>query len=224
VIGAPAIAALAHHREQAAGGQHRELLQRLADQRQIRVNLRRPRRGADPGQPSLRQHTAHHAVVNMQLAGNGADGPFLGVVVAQDLHLDVRRRHHGVRSPSGRVQHGREDAGGGAETLAEGAAGSSDRTNGSAEPIQAASQQGMRCRMGSSSRAAAAEHPPAVGVNRDASLFHVGPGSGSSGRHARAGHEGSLDSAGLPLGRSDSAPARRSRGCSRSGPGRSSCR
>jgi hypothetical protein len=33
----------------------------------------------------------------MQLAGNGADGPFLGVVVAQDLHLDVRRRHHRVR-------------------------------------------------------------------------------------------------------------------------------
>ena len=43
VIGAAAIAALARHREQAAGGQRRELLQRLADQRQVGVDLRRPR-------------------------------------------------------------------------------------------------------------------------------------------------------------------------------------
>ena len=38
VIGAAAIAALVRHREQAAGGQGRELLQRLADQRQVGVD------------------------------------------------------------------------------------------------------------------------------------------------------------------------------------------
>ena len=38
VIGAAAIAALIRHREQAAGGQGWELLQRLADQRQVGVD------------------------------------------------------------------------------------------------------------------------------------------------------------------------------------------
>jgi len=41
VIGAAVIAALAHHRIQAARGQRREGLERLADERQIRVDLRR---------------------------------------------------------------------------------------------------------------------------------------------------------------------------------------
>ena len=99
VIGAAAIAALAHHREQAAGGQGRELLQRLADQRQIGVDLRRPRRRADPGQPACASTRLHHAVVDVQLPGDGADRPLLGVIVAQDLRLDVRRRHHGVLGP-----------------------------------------------------------------------------------------------------------------------------
>src|SRR4051794_21111745 len=116
VIGAPGIAALAHHREQAAGGQRRELLQRLADQRQIGVDLRWPRCGADPGQPGLRQHPAHHAVVDLELAGDGADGPLLGVVVAQDLRLDLTRCHHGLRVPCGCRQHGRDAAGGNAGT------------------------------------------------------------------------------------------------------------
>ena len=39
VIGTAAIAALVRHREQAAGGQGGELLQRLADQRQVGVDL-----------------------------------------------------------------------------------------------------------------------------------------------------------------------------------------
>jgi hypothetical protein len=35
----------------------------------------------------------------VQLTGDGAHRPFLGVIEAQDLCLDVRRRHH-VRVPS----------------------------------------------------------------------------------------------------------------------------
>ena len=96
VVGAAAIAALVRHREQAAGGQRRKLLQRLADQRQIGVDRRRSLCRADPGQTGLRQHPPHHAVVDVQLPGDGSDRPFLSVVVAQYLHLDVRRRHHGV--------------------------------------------------------------------------------------------------------------------------------
>ena len=41
-----AIAALAHHDEQTARRQFRELLQRRADERQIRLDLRSPRWGA----------------------------------------------------------------------------------------------------------------------------------------------------------------------------------
>jgi len=41
VIGAAVVAALAHHRIQAAGGQGREGFERLADERQIGVDLRR---------------------------------------------------------------------------------------------------------------------------------------------------------------------------------------
>ena len=87
VIGTAAIAALAHHPIQPTGGQCRERLQRLANERQIRVDLRHPGWRADPGQPSLRQHTRHHAMMHVQLTGDGADAPLLDVVVAQDLRL-----------------------------------------------------------------------------------------------------------------------------------------
>ncbi len=60
------------------------------------------RRRPDPRQPGLRQHSPRHAVVDVQLARDGADRPFLGVIEAQDLCLDVRRRHH-VGVPSGWV-------------------------------------------------------------------------------------------------------------------------
>jgi hypothetical protein len=99
VIGATAIAAFVSHDIQPAGGQRREALQGLADERQIGVDLRGARRRPDPRQPGLRQHPSHHAVMDVQLTRDGANGPFLGGVEAQDLCLDVRRRHH-VRVPS----------------------------------------------------------------------------------------------------------------------------
>jgi hypothetical protein len=40
--------------------------------------------------------------MDVQLTRDGAHRPFLGVIEAQDLCLDVGRRHHG-RVPSGRV-------------------------------------------------------------------------------------------------------------------------
>ncbi len=170
VIRTAAIAALVRHREQAAGGQRREFLQRLADQRQIGVDRRRPRRRADPGQAGLRQHAAHHAVVDVQLPGDGADRPLLGVVVAQDLRLDVRRRHHGVWALSGRVQHGRDGAGGDAGTPDAAGAGSHDHTSGSVAPAADARRRGEHRHARPSSRPAAADHRPAARVNRDASL------------------------------------------------------
>jgi len=48
VIRAAAIAALVRHGEQAAGRQRRKSLQRRADQRQVGVDPRRPRRRPEP--------------------------------------------------------------------------------------------------------------------------------------------------------------------------------
>ncbi len=102
VIGTARIAAFAHHRIETAGGQRRECFQRLADERQIGVDPRGTRRSPKSRQAGLGQHAPHDAVVDVQLTGDGADRPLLGVIEAQDLGLDVRRCHHGW-VPSGRV-------------------------------------------------------------------------------------------------------------------------
>src|SRR6516164_1796964 len=73
VIRTAAIAALAHHDEQTARRQFRELLQRRADERQIRLDLRSARWRA-----VLRQTLVVHA----QLPSNGTDAPLLDMVIA----------------------------------------------------------------------------------------------------------------------------------------------
>jgi hypothetical protein len=224
VVGAPAIAALVRHREQAARGQRREFLQRLADQRQKSVDRRPALCHADPGQAGLRQHPPHHAVVDVQLTGDGSDRPFLGVVVAQYLHIDVRRRHHGVWVPSGRVQYGRHSAGADARTPDAAMAGSHDHTNGSVAPAAEARQRREHRHARPQSRPVPADHLPAARVNRDASLSSEATDSGPSGQRAAAGHAGSPGTAAPPPARSVAVPAQRSRGCSRSAPGRSSCK
>ena len=80
-----------------------------------------------------------------------------------------------------------------------------------------------RRRARSPSRRPAADHPPATGVNRDASLFFCATENGPSGRHASGGRDGSADSACRPRGASGDAPVRRSRCRSRSARGHSSC-
>ncbi len=224
VVGAAAIAALVRHREQAAGGQGREFLQRLADQRQIGVDRRRPLCRADPGQAGLRQHPPHHAVVDVQLTGDGSGRPFLSVVVAQYLRLNVRRRHHGVWVPLGRVQHGRDDAGADAGTPDAAMAGSHDHTNGSVPQATGARRRREHRHARPQSRPGPADHPPPARVNRDASLSSVVTGNGSFGRRAAAGPAGSLDTADQPLAGSVAVPPQHSRRCSRSAPDRSSCK
>lgn len=106
-----------------------------------------------PASPACASTQLDHAVVDVQLPGNGTNRSLLGMIV-QDLRLDLRQCHHDVRVPSGRVQHGRDDAGGRAETPDGATAGSSDRTSGSANPRVAAGQQRKRYRAGASSRPA----------------------------------------------------------------------
>ncbi len=112
------------------------------------------------------------------------------------------------RALSGRVQRGRDAAGGDAGTPDGATAGRSGRTSGSAGPA------GRRPSAGEASVTRDRHRDQrqqitraAAGVNPDASLFLVAPGSGPSGRHARAGLAGSPGSAGRPLEASRSGAA-----------------
>jgi hypothetical protein len=77
-----AIAALAHHDEQTARRQFREFLQRRADERQIRLDLRSARWRAVLRQTGLRQYSRHRLVVHAQLPSDGTDTPLLDKVIA----------------------------------------------------------------------------------------------------------------------------------------------
>ena len=127
----------------------------------------------------------------------------------------------GHSAPSGRGQHGRDGDRDGAGTQSEAVADRDDRTNGSASSLAAAARPEMRRRARSPSRRPPADHPPATGVNHDASLFFCAPACGPSGRHASPGHDGSSDSVCLPSGASGDAPVRHSHCRSRSARGRS---
>ena len=94
VIAASSIAALAHHGVQAAGRERREFAQGLEDERQVGLDLRASCRRTGSRQTGLGQHPRHGAMVHVQLAGDGTNAPFLDVIVAQDLCLELRQDGH----------------------------------------------------------------------------------------------------------------------------------
>ena len=72
------------------GCQRGKLLQGLVDERQVWIDPRRPGSWPDPGQTGLGQHPRHPAMVDAQLAGDGAATPFFNVIIAQDLRFEIR--------------------------------------------------------------------------------------------------------------------------------------
>ena len=223
MIGAAAIAALVCHREQTASGQRREVLQRLADERQIRIDLRRSGRRTEPRQTGLRKHTPHHAVMHVQLTGDCTHCPFLSVVAAQDLRLDVRRRHH-VLVLSGLVAAGLDDGRGGAGTPGGRDRDTGDRTSGSARPVPGGCHPKKLRRSRSSASRTAANHRLAVGVNPDASLSCYGPGNAAPERHGRAARGGWTGNAARRRSGYGAGLAARSLRRSRPDRGRNSCK
>ena len=145
-----------------------------------------------------------------------------------------------VCAPSGPGQHHRDGDRDGAGTHGEAAAGSNDRTSGSASLPARTARPGQRRRAASPSRRPPADHPSPAGVNRDASLFlrdrprlagqrrhprtrsPVLPDTGPSARHACADLAGFAASADPRSAPSGGAPVRSNRRCSRSVRGRSS--
>ena len=223
VIRAAAIASLAHHHIQAACGQRREGLQRLADERQIGVDLRLARRRTRPRQTGLRQHTTDHAIMHVQLLGDGADQPLLRVIEAQYLRFDVRWRHHRC-VPSSRVVAPTGDRRGDARTLDGREPGSAAHTNHSARNTAGLGPRRPMRRSRSPANRRTANHPVAMEVNRDASHSCIGPDSGVTARHGQAVPGGWSGSAGPRHAWSAGGRARRSRPRNRSGRGRNNYR
>jgi len=216
MVGAAAIAALAHHRVKPTGRQRRERLQRLADEGQIDVDLGRARRRSGLGQTGLRQHASHGAVVNMQLPGDRAHPPFFSVVVAKDLSLDISRNHHG-RILFARVAAAPNDASGDAETRDEPDPGNADRTSDSANSFAGAVHPRKPRRSPSSASQTTEDHPTEVGVNPDASLYCNAPGSDALARHGQAAPDGWFGNAVPPRAACADALVARSRPCNRFG-------
>ena len=90
VILPAAVAALAHHGVEAAGGELRVLLQGLEHKGQVGVDQRGAVGPLDLGQTGLGEHPVDRAVVHAQLPGNGANLPLLHMEVAQDLRFELR--------------------------------------------------------------------------------------------------------------------------------------
>ena len=104
VLGTARIAALAHHPMEATRPQRRVARQDLEHERQVRIDHRGTHDLRHDRHARLREHAAHRGVMQLQLAGERAHGPVLGVMEAQDLRLERARDHDdepdGGRSPA----------------------------------------------------------------------------------------------------------------------------
>jgi hypothetical protein len=97
------------------------------DEEQIRINFGRARGRADAWQAGLCQHPGDRVTVNMHLPGDRADAPLFGMVITQDLRLDVRGDGHG-----GILSGWSRNPGGVAERCVGQTPGSGDRSDGNA--------------------------------------------------------------------------------------------
>jgi hypothetical protein len=110
-------------------------------------------------------------------------------------------------TPSGLGQHDRDGEHNGAGNLGEVAAGSNDRTCGSASLSAGAARPGKRRYAAPPPRRSPTNHPSLAAVNRDASLFLVAvPDTGPSGQHASADRAGFAASVGPLRATSAGAP------------------
>ena len=95
VVRASRVAAFLDHDVKSAGSEIGEFLQGLTDKGKIGINARVASR-THARQASLTQDTFDAAVMDVQLPRNGADAPFLNVVVPQNLCFEFRGHAHGM--------------------------------------------------------------------------------------------------------------------------------
>lgn len=80
VVRVAAVAALADHGEQPRSAQARVAVQRLQDERPVRIDAAGPQGRGLRWLAGVREHAPHGAVVHVQLTGDGAHAPVLGLV------------------------------------------------------------------------------------------------------------------------------------------------
>jgi hypothetical protein len=124
----------------------------------------------------------------------------------------------------GRAAASPDDGCGGAGSLGGCVPGTDDRTNDSARPFVGADPPRQLRRSRSSASRAAANHPPALGVNRDASHYCGAPGSDLAASHGAGVRQDCSGSVVRRTAASGAGPARRSLRRNRFDRGRSSCR
>ena len=173
VAGAAAVAALLRHAVQTAGGQRRELSQRIAKERQIGIDLRASLRRPRTRHARLPEHPLDRLMVKAQLLGDRPDAPLLNVMKAQDLRFKLSRNRHAEALLAGSKDRG------GAESRDGQNPGSAGRRTGNAhaagqprEPAPSPRPPGPRPR----------QHPQGPQVNRDASLYFCRRASAGSGQ------------------------------------------
>ncbi len=186
------------------GREGRELRQRLADERQIRVDSRGPAHRAYQRQAGLEQHPGDGIAVQLQLGGDSADAPAFGMVVAQYLRFNFWGKDQGVFSGWNGI--GEYDS-----------AESPDARIPAAPDGRSGSARAAMTWISSLSVRLPVEQAAAVAGNPDASLSAVGPGIDAGVRHGRDGHDARLDSDCRQSALTGDAPAeripRRSSGC-----------
>ena len=214
VVGAADVATFLDHAVDASGCEGGEFLQGLTDEGEVGVDARCTQWCADAWQTGLAQNALDAAMMDVQLPGNGANGPFLDVVIAQNLGFEFRGQGHGAVL-SGCIAGDGELVG--AEMPYEPIALAADDKNGSA---RAAVMRFLHTTLGSP---AVEQTSPWVG-NPDASLSPAGRGNCAGARHGHGDHADSLDSAARLRACNGHAPRAHTRRRSSAGRGRSDCR
>lgn len=147
------------------------------------------------------QHAPNTAVMDAQLARNGAHAPFFDVVITQNLRLEIRREcHWGLRETM--MNEIYAELGDVTDPI-EANLTEVDRKNDSAGDPKGA----KRCQTvfpWPSPSPRTVDHRGVKGVNPDASLYSkgraFGPGNGFDAPHGRHAHDGWLGNADRPPG------------------------
>src|SRR5450631_166331 len=98
MIGTSAVAAFAHHRVETASGQRWKALQRLENERYVRIGFGGSCRTLRRRHARTAQHSLHRSMMNLELARDRADPPLFNVIIAQNLCFEFRRYTHKCRS------------------------------------------------------------------------------------------------------------------------------
>ncbi len=207
VIGAAGVAPVLDHEVEPTGAQTGELVQGFKNERQVGIDDRGAVDAIEAGQAGLGQYPGDAVAMRVQLGGDGADRPVIGVVPAQDFCFSFGGKGHTYSCSAGKSEPDSAGSPGAPPPVADDGSGSSARLMVSPAPS-------VRPRV---------DQPPLPVGNHDASHSSDGLNSGVAARHVDGGQANCLGNAGRPPARSACAPFANWRDCSSDCLGRSGC-